>query len=75
MSKVIFQIEGGTPVSITCNTGDNLLEAARRPMWQLTLLAPVMAPAANVGSGSWRVTWTASNPGTSPTRNGQKAGA
>ena len=30
MSKVIFQIEGGTPVSITCNTGDNLLEAARR---------------------------------------------
>ena len=30
MSKVIFKIEGGTPVSITCNTGDNLLEAARR---------------------------------------------
>ncbi len=30
MSKVIFQIEGGTPVTIACNTGDNLLEAARR---------------------------------------------
>ena len=30
MSKLIFKIEGGTPVSITCNTGDNLLEAARR---------------------------------------------
>ena len=30
MSKVIFQIEGGSPVAITCNLGDNLLEAARR---------------------------------------------
>ncbi len=30
MSKVIFQIEGGAPVSIDCNPGDNLLEAARR---------------------------------------------
>ena len=30
MSKVIFQIEGGTAVSIDCNLGDNLLEAARR---------------------------------------------
>ena len=30
MSKVIFQIEGGSPVTIECNTGDNLLEAARR---------------------------------------------
>ncbi len=30
MSKVIFQIEGGSPVSIECNPGDNLLEAARR---------------------------------------------
>ncbi len=30
MSKVIFQIEGGSPVSIECNVGDNLLEAARR---------------------------------------------
>ena len=30
MSKVIFQIEGGAPVSIECNPGDNLLEAARR---------------------------------------------
>ncbi len=30
MSKVIFQIEGGNPVSIECNVGDNLLELARR---------------------------------------------
>ncbi len=30
MSKVIFQIEGGQPVTIDCNPGDNLLETARR---------------------------------------------
>ncbi len=30
MSKVIFQIEGGTPVAINCNDGDNLLDLARR---------------------------------------------
>ena len=30
MSKVIFQIEGSTPVAIDCNPSDNLLEAARR---------------------------------------------
>ncbi len=30
MSKVIFQIEGATPVSIECNLGDNLLDLARR---------------------------------------------
>ena len=30
MPKVIFQIEGGSPVEITCNPGDNLLELARR---------------------------------------------
>ncbi len=30
MSKVIFQIEGGSPVEIECNDGDNLLELARR---------------------------------------------
>ena len=28
--KVTFQIEGGTPVQIECNAGDNLLEVARR---------------------------------------------
>ncbi len=28
--KVTFQIEGGTPVEIACNAGDNLLEVARR---------------------------------------------
>ena len=30
MSKVTFQIEGGAPVVIDCNAGDNLLETARR---------------------------------------------
>ncbi len=30
MSKVIFQIEGGSPVAVDCNPGDNLLELARR---------------------------------------------
>jgi len=30
MSKVIFQIEGAASVTIDCNPGDNLLEAARR---------------------------------------------
>ncbi len=30
MSKVIFQIEGASPVAIECNLGDNLLEVARR---------------------------------------------
>ena len=28
--KVTFQIEGGSPVQIACNAGDNLLELARR---------------------------------------------
>ena len=28
--KVTFQIEGGSPVTIECNQGDNLLEVARR---------------------------------------------
>ena len=28
--KVIFQIEGGSPIQIECNAGDNLLELARR---------------------------------------------
>ena len=30
MPKVIFQIEGGSPVQVECNAGDNLLELARR---------------------------------------------
>ena len=30
MPKVIFQIEGGNSVEITCSAGDNLLELARR---------------------------------------------
>ncbi len=28
--KVLFQIEGGTPVTMECNAGENLLELARR---------------------------------------------
>ena len=28
--KVTFQIEGGSPITIECNAGDNLLELARR---------------------------------------------
>ncbi len=30
MSKILFDIEGAKPVTITCNPGDNLLELARR---------------------------------------------
>ncbi len=30
MSKIIFEIEGGKPVTVNCNPGDNLLELARR---------------------------------------------
>ena len=30
MSRILFDIEGGKPVSIECNPGDNLLEVARR---------------------------------------------
>ena len=30
MPKVVFQIEGGKPVTADCNVGDNLLELARR---------------------------------------------
>ena len=30
MPKVVFEIEGATPVEIACNAGDNLLEVARR---------------------------------------------
>ncbi len=30
MPKVVFQIEGSAPVTISCNPGDNLLELARR---------------------------------------------
>ncbi len=44
MSKVIFQIEGGAPVTIECNPGDNLLEAARRAN------VPIDAPCSGNGS-------------------------
>ena len=42
--KVIFQIEGGSPVNIECNMGDNLLEVAR--------LANVAIDAPCSGNGS-----------------------
>ena len=48
MSKVIFQIEGGSAVTIECNQGDNLLEAAV-PTWPSTRPAPATVPAANAG--------------------------
>ena len=30
MPKVVFDIEGGKPVTAECSVGDNLLELARR---------------------------------------------
>ena len=30
LMTVTFQIEGGSPVTIACNAGENLLELARR---------------------------------------------
>ena len=44
--KVTFQIEGGSPVTIACNAGDNLLELARR--------ANVAIDAPCAGNGSCR---------------------
>ncbi len=50
MPKVIFQIEGGSPVSAECNIGDNLLELARR------LTVALDAPCSGTGScGKCRV--------------------
>ncbi len=50
MPKVIFQIEGGSPVSAECNIGDNLLELARR------LNVAIDAPCSGNGScGKCRV--------------------
>ena len=46
MPKVVFQIEGGKPVTVDCNVGDNLLELARR--------ANVAIDAPWSGNGSWR---------------------
>ena len=45
--KVTFQIEGGSPVTIECNAGDNLLELARRANVAIDAPAPVTAPAAS----------------------------
>ena len=43
--RVTFQIEGGSPVQIECNAGDNLLELARRANVAIdapyTMLSPV----------------------------------
>ena len=47
MSKILFEIEGGNPVSIECNPGDNLLELARRANVAIDAPAPATAPAAS----------------------------
>lgn len=49
MSKVIFQIEGGSAVTIECNQGDNLLEAARRANVAIDAPCSATVPAANAG--------------------------
>ena len=49
MSKVIFQIEGGSAVTIECNQGDNLLKPPAVPTWPSTRPAPATVPAANAG--------------------------
>ena len=70
MSKVIFQIEGGDPVTIECNLGDNLLEAARRAN------VAIDAPCSGNGScGKCRgERWTLCKAATFPRRNGTRAG-
>ena len=45
--KVIFQIEGGSPVQIECNQGDNLLSWRGGQMLPLMLPVPAMVPAAS----------------------------
>ena len=54
MPKVIFDIEGGKPVTAECNVGDNLLELARRSN------VAIDAPCSGNGScGKCRVKLTA----------------
>ena len=54
MPKVVFDIEGGKPVTAECNVGDNLLELARRAN------VAIDAPCSGNGScGKCRVKLTA----------------
>ena len=62
--KVIFQIEGGSPVEIECNAGDNLLELARRAN------VAIDAPCSGNGScGKCRVKLIEGNLETIPSRH------
>ena len=62
--KVTFQIEGGSPVEIECNAGDNLLELARRAN------VAIDAPCSGNGScGKCRVKLIEGNVQTIPSRH------
>ena len=62
--KVTFQIEGGSPVQIECNAGDNLLELARRAN------VAIDAPCSGNGScGKCRVKLLAGELETIPSRH------
>ncbi len=62
--KVTFQIEGGSPVQIECNAGDNLLELARRAN------VAIDAPCSGNGScGKCRVKLIEGNLETIPSRH------
>ena len=64
MPNVIFQIEGGSEVSIACQSGDNLLELARRAN------VAIDAPCSGNGScGKCRVKLIAGNLETFPSRH------
>ncbi len=64
MPKVVFQIEGGNPVEISCNAGDNLLELARRAN------VAIDAPCSGNGScGKCRVKLIAGEVETFPSRH------
>ena len=77
MPKVVFQIEGGKPIAVDCNVGDNLLELARRAN------VAIDAPCSGNGScGKCRVKLTAGEldsiqtpAAIFPTKNMLKAGA
>ena len=62
--KVTFQIQGGTPVEIECNAGDNLLELARRAN------VAIDAPCSGNGScGKCRVRLLSGEVDSSPSRH------
>lgn len=75
MPKVVFQIEGGKPVTVDCNVGDNLLELARRAN------VAIDAPCSGNGScGKCRIklveeNWNPTPAAIFPTKNMPKAGA